>query len=132
MTGPENTPAFGEHLRRWRRAKGLTQEDVARALKVNQSSWAKWENGKALPDRRHYLSIAALLELEVGQVVALCLPSSRQAEDLAGSGSDGLEREVVSLPLELYYALSALAKAQGTTIDAQLDRAIHAYLRGLR
>ncbi|MGT2623972.1 helix-turn-helix transcriptional regulator [Streptococcus thoraltensis] len=29
---------------------GMTQEDVAKKLKISPSTWSKWENGKSYPD----------------------------------------------------------------------------------
>ena len=42
--------AFGERLQALRRARGLTQEDLAAELKVSRQAVSKWELGDAAPE----------------------------------------------------------------------------------
>jgi len=41
---------------------GLSQSDVARALRVNQSAVSRWESGKARPRGRHAVALRELIE----------------------------------------------------------------------
>lgn len=69
--------AFGERLRTLRRARGLTQRDVAAAVCVSEQAVSKWEHGAVLPDAEHLLllartlrtSVDALLGAEAGEPV---------------------------------------------------------------
>ena len=36
--------AFGLHLKKARLSSGLSQEEVSRILKVNRTTYTKWEN----------------------------------------------------------------------------------------
>ncbi len=56
MTGRE----LGEVIRAARRATGLTQEAVAHALDVRQSSVSQWERGTTLPRTLHLIGLMRL------------------------------------------------------------------------
>ncbi|MGC8474969.1 MAG: helix-turn-helix domain-containing protein [Acetobacteraceae bacterium] len=49
-------------IRDARRARGLTQDDVARAVGVSRSAVAQWETGRAGQLTRHLAALAAVLE----------------------------------------------------------------------
>lgn len=53
------------NLKLARRAKGLTQTEVARAIGLTQNGYSYWENGKAKIDRDQLLKLAALFEVSV-------------------------------------------------------------------
>lgn len=53
------------NLRIARKAKGLTQTEVARAIGLTQNGYSYWENGKAKIDREQILKLAALFEVSV-------------------------------------------------------------------
>jgi transcriptional regulator with XRE-family HTH domain len=56
-------------IRDARRARGLTQDDVARAIGVTRSAVAQWETGRAGQLTRHLAALAAVLG--VGEEVLL-------------------------------------------------------------
>lgn len=66
MTGRE----LGEAIRAARRAAGLTQEAVAHALEVRQSSVSQWERGTTVPRTLHLID---LMRLYRSVLVALLL-----------------------------------------------------------
>jgi DNA-binding transcriptional regulator YiaG len=43
---------------------GLSQSDVARALRINQSAVSRWESGKTRPRGRHAVALRELIESE--------------------------------------------------------------------
>ena len=51
MNGPSR-------LRKWREARGLTQEEAAKRVGAQQSSWCDWENAEKSPSVRFALRIA--------------------------------------------------------------------------
>ncbi|MBI2842112.1 MAG: helix-turn-helix transcriptional regulator [Armatimonadetes bacterium] len=54
-------PLVCNRLKRYRRERGLSQKDVARALGLSSSSIvSRWENGTCLPDTTNALRLAAL------------------------------------------------------------------------
>jgi len=54
----ENNP-----LRRWRRARGLTQAEVARMLRASAKSVLDWERGGIVPTK-HFPALARLMEMD--------------------------------------------------------------------
>ena len=49
--------AFGERLQALRRARGLTQEDLAAELKVSRQAVSKWESCRGYPELEKILYI---------------------------------------------------------------------------
>lgn len=58
-------------IRNGRKAKNLSQEDVAAALKVTQPSVSAWESNRSLPTIPILGQLAKLLDLDVAHLVAL-------------------------------------------------------------
>ena len=42
--------SFGERLQALRKAKGLSQEQLAEGIAVSRQAVSKWETGESLPD----------------------------------------------------------------------------------
>lgn len=53
------------NLKAARKAKGLTQTEVAQAIGLTQNGYSYWENGKAKIDKDQMLKLAALFEVSV-------------------------------------------------------------------
>lgn len=53
------------NLKAARKAKGLTQVEVARAIGLTQNGYSYWENGKAKIDRDQLLKLANLFDVSV-------------------------------------------------------------------
>ena len=61
-----------------RKAKGLTQTEVAQAIGLTQNGYSYWENGKAKIDRDQLLKLAALYEVSVDYLLGNTdVPESR-------------------------------------------------------
>lgn len=41
---------IGENIKRLRRSKGMTQEELAGVLNISNAAVSKWERGDSLPD----------------------------------------------------------------------------------
>ena len=61
---------FGENLRRARRARGLTQRELAERLQYSEKSVSKWESGENPPRRRLLPVIAQALNCTVAELTA--------------------------------------------------------------
>lgn len=59
---------MNENIRQYRERQGLTQQEVAAALHVEQSSVSMWETGKATPRADMLPRIAKLLGCSVGDL----------------------------------------------------------------
>lgn len=68
----------GPHMKLQRQRLGLTQDNVADELGVDRSTVAGWETGRAYPDPRKLLALAALLETTTDRLLKV------EAEEVAG------------------------------------------------
>lgn len=62
--------AFSETLKKLRAKKGFSQTQLAEQMFVNQSTVARWENGSRLPDASMIARLSALLDVDVGTLLA--------------------------------------------------------------
>lgn len=61
---------IGEVIRKHRKAKEMTQEEMARCLGVTAPAVNKWENGNAMPDITLLAPIARLLEVSLNELLS--------------------------------------------------------------
>lgn len=73
---------LSENIRRFRKAKGLRQEELAERVHVVRQTVSKWENGLSVPDAEQLRDLAAVLEVPVSALLDLT-PEDSEA-DLAG------------------------------------------------
>ena len=71
---------LSERLRALRKAKGMTQEELASALYVTRQSVYKWESGKALPDVDKLRQICGLFGVSSDSVLGLTQESPESAD----------------------------------------------------
>lgn len=62
---------FGTRLAKFRKAKGLTQEDVGEKLGISAQAVSKWENDTTLPDPLMLKEIATLYGVTLNQIYGL-------------------------------------------------------------
>lgn len=60
---------FGNNFLKYRKRKGLTQEEIAEKLQVSRQSVSKWETGETVPDLIKAVKIADIFEISLD---ALC------------------------------------------------------------
>lgn len=60
---------FCDNLKSFRRAKGLSQEELAIKLSVVRQTVSKWENGLSVPDAQMLVSIAQTLDTTVNALL---------------------------------------------------------------
>ena len=74
---------FSENLKAYRKAKGLTQEELAVRLHVVRQTVSKWEKGLSVPDADLLVRLAEVLEVSVSQLLGApggpCRPGRRTA-----------------------------------------------------
>jgi transcriptional regulator with XRE-family HTH domain len=61
--------SFGSRLSRLRKAKGLTQEDVADKLHVSPQAVSKWETDSSYPDIDGLVTLSEILGVSVDELV---------------------------------------------------------------
>lgn len=64
-----DTQKTGEFLRALRKAKGLTQEEVAEQLFLSPKTVSRWESGAGLPDINIISGVAALYGVTVDEIL---------------------------------------------------------------
>lgn len=68
-------PLFAETLRNLRTKKGLSQNQLARLMFVNNTTISKWENGIHLPDVAMITRLAQILEVDIGTLFSIASES---------------------------------------------------------
>lgn len=86
---------LNENMKAIRKAKGLSQEELAIKLNVVRQTVSKWENGLSVPDSDMLISVSEALETPVSTLLG---------EAVAASEADGLQAiaeklEVINLQL---------------------------------
>lgn len=61
---------FGEKLQELRKAKGLTQEELAQALFVSRAAVSKWESGRGYPNIDSLKDISAFFAVSVDDLLS--------------------------------------------------------------
>lgn len=74
---------FSENLKAYRKAKGLTQEELAIRLHVVRQTVSKWEKGLSVPDADLLLRLSEILEVPVAQLLGSEVPPEAPADQVA-------------------------------------------------
>ncbi len=80
---------IGQRIAQFRKAKGLSQEDLAERVGVSRQAVSKWELDQALPDAEKIIALAAALGVSTDQILLDPPAGSGSAPDgAAGCASD--------------------------------------------
>lgn len=60
---------FAEQLKKYRLEKQLSQDALAEKLFISRQAISKWENGDATPDLENLVTLAAVLEVTLDELV---------------------------------------------------------------
>ena len=60
---------IGKHIRKIRKEKNLTQEELAERLHCTRQTISNYENGKSEPDIALLIEIAGALEVEINDLI---------------------------------------------------------------
>lgn len=60
---------FGENLKRLRKAKKLSQEELAEKVNVSRQSVSKWETGDAYPEMNNILELCHIFHCNINELV---------------------------------------------------------------
>ncbi len=74
---------LNENIKTLRKAKGLTQEDLAARLHVVRQTVSKWEKGLSVPDADTLQKLAEELEVEVSQLLGAEIPAPQNNNEIA-------------------------------------------------
>ena len=62
---------INQNIKHFRKAKGLSQEEMAVKLNVVRQTVSKWENGLSVPDAQMLIQMAEILEVSVNQLLGI-------------------------------------------------------------
>ncbi len=110
---------FHEKLQQLRKEKGLTQEELARALFVSRTAVSKWESGKGYPNIDSLKALSAQFSVTVDQLL-----DSDQLLTLAQADTKQKEarvRDLVYGLLDVSTALLAVLPLFGQKISGSVE-----------
>lgn len=71
---------FSEILIQTRKARGMSQEDLASKIQVSRQAVSKWETGDALPDLNKLLLLADALDISLDELCGRAAPAPPAAD----------------------------------------------------
>ncbi len=95
---------FGDNLRRLRKSKKLSQEDLAEKVRVSRQSVSKWETGDAYPEMNNILELCKIFHCHINDLV------NDSIIDL-DSLDEEIKMSVVKLKQEQQKKMKGLSKA---------------------
>ena len=115
-----------ENLRTLRKAKGLTQEEVAARLGVTPQSVSKWERGDTYPDITLLPALSNLFETSIDTLVGMDkINDEQRRRDLFTTGHQHLRSGDVEAAITLYSkALKTFPNDTGIMSDLAMALAI--------
>ncbi len=60
---------IGENLKKFRKESGLSQQQVAKLLKIDQSNVSRWERDLSRPDYENLVMLAKIYEVSVNDIL---------------------------------------------------------------
>ena len=74
---------FSENLKTLRKAKGLSQEELAIRLNVVRQTVSKWEKGLSVPDADLLVRLADIFEVPVSELLGAKIENEQEANAIA-------------------------------------------------
>lgn len=72
---------FNENLKKLRKEKGFSQEELAAKLNVVRQTISKWEKGLSVPDAQLLISLSEILETPVSVLLGETIASKESVSD---------------------------------------------------
>lgn len=69
---------LGEQIIQLRKQKKMSQEDLADAMQISRQAVSKWENDQSNPDTENLIRLAAILEVDVNDLIGNQLPQKNE------------------------------------------------------
>lgn len=93
---------FGDNLYNLRKAKGISQEELAEMLGVSRQAVSKWERNEAYPDTENLIAISKLFGVTLDELIN----SDNLRENTADSEEENADGQERILKLEIKKGLS--------------------------
>lgn len=98
---------FGDNIKKIRKYKKLSQEDLAEKMQVSRQSVSKWENGDAYPEMNNILQLCKIFHCSITDLVNDNLIDANLLDEDVKSG-------VIKLKKEQQVKMKALSKCIST------------------
>lgn len=95
---------LAENLKKARKSKGLSQEEVAEKLNTSRQSVSKWENGWSTPDINQLARLSTLYDVELGHLV-----NGTSTETISSTQSPSEQKRKNFSSLEKFFLIACLA-----------------------
>lgn len=95
---------LNENIKKYRKQKGWSQEDLATQLHVVRQTISKWEKGLSVPDAEQLIQMATLLDVSVGTLLDV-----QEIDPRTASLAEELEK--VNAELAQHHRQAALSEA---------------------
>lgn len=109
---------LSENIRNFRKAKGLSQEELAAKLHVVRQTVSKWETGLSVPDAELLVALSEVLETPVGVLLGetAVLPQADDIQAIAAKLEDinlqlAGQKETRRKTLHLFFVLLGVGTA---------------------
>ena len=113
-----NQIAFGERLKNYRKARKLTQEELAAKINVSGQAVSKWEKGECLPDVFNLKLLARLYRVSIDSLLDIDNEGTEKVVDTVKIG--GAVFEIVKKP-ETILAGKIVYESETIDISQALD-----------
>jgi len=117
---------IAENLKRLRKAKDLTQEDVAEMLAISPQSVSKWERGDTMPDITFLPALANLYNVSVDTLIGMDKINDRQARNAVfTAGHKNLREGRIDAAIDVFTgALKTYPDDEGILSDLAMSYAL--------
>lgn len=95
---------LAENLKKTRKNKGLSQEEVAEKLNTSRQSVSKWENGWSTPDINQLVRLSTLYDVELEHLV-----NGTPTETISSLQASSEEKRKNFSLLEKFFLIACLA-----------------------
>lgn len=91
---------FADRLVELRRAKGMSQEELASALGLSRQAVSKWERAESAPDIGNLVAISELYGVSLDEIVRGQEPAAKQEEAPSAEASEDASEQLPEEPAE--------------------------------
>lgn len=99
---------FGEQIKKVRKGRNLTQQDMADKLGISRQAVSNWENDKNLPDIEMLITISQVFHLTLDELILGGTQMNNMTEKLIKDGSQNARIKMNLLGIKIGGALLAL------------------------
>lgn len=115
--------SFGEKLQTLRKAKGISQDQLAIHLNVSRQAISKWELGSSLPEVENIIEISRFFDVSIDYLLKDDLQDKEEAENKVKKTNAALSSSVL-LKLSTAFMVIGLLISFSTWYDHQTSEAI--------